>query len=59
MHVFVQEVGDRRRRTRIELLRWHPDKFEAAFGKRLLACDKAEIMARVKQISQILTATWE
>eukprot|EP00884_Botryococcus_braunii_P020526 jgi/Botrbrau1/7157/Bobra.0143s0029.1 len=56
--VFVGLTDDNHRklRTRTELLRWHPDKFEAAFGQRLVPLEKDKIMARVKGISQMLLA---
>ena len=45
---------ERRRRSRAELMRWHPDKFLAKFGRRLDAKDKHAILAKVNAISQLL-----
>ena len=48
--------AEERKRLRLELLRWHPDKFTGAFGSRLAAGDKARILERVTQISQYLNS---
>lgn len=45
---------EQRRRSRAELMRWHPDKFVAKFGRRLDAKDKHSILAKVNAISQLL-----
>ncbi|GIL71527.1 hypothetical protein Vretimale_2621 [Volvox reticuliferus] len=48
---------DVKRRLRIELLRWHPDKFGARFGRRLAAAGMAQrdaVVARVHQVAQVL-----
>ena len=37
-------------------MRWHPDKFEARFGRRLAQNDRARILERVKDTSQALNA---
>ena len=47
---------ERRKRLRLELMRWHPDKFEARFGRRLKAGDRSRILDRVKGMSQALNA---
>ena len=47
---------ERRKRLRLELMRWHPDKFEARFGRRLRAADRSRILDRVKSVSQALNA---
>lgn len=47
----LQAAEDRKRRLRSELLRWHPDKFQAHFGAILKAEDAEQIMAKVKEIS--------
>lgn len=47
----MQAAEDRKRRLRSELLRWHPDKFQAHFGAILKAEDAEQIMAKVKEIS--------
>jgi len=44
-----------RSRLRSEVLRWHPDKFEARWGSRLAAGDRDRILARVKEVAQQLT----
>lgn len=43
-----------RRRVREELLRWHPDKFEARFGALLAPAEADNVMLRVKHMSQLL-----
>lgn len=45
-----------RRRLRTELLRWHPDKFQARCGAALLEADRERIMQRVQDICEILNA---
>ncbi|KAL3153311.1 hypothetical protein ABBQ38_011655 [Trebouxia sp. C0009 RCD-2024] len=45
---------EQRRRSRAELMRWHPDKFVAKFGRRLDANDRHNILEKVKAISQLL-----
>lgn len=37
-------------------MRWHPDKFESRFGRRLAAKDRERILERVKGVSQALNA---
>ncbi len=44
-----------RRRVRTELMRWHPDKFVAKFGARLVAGERERVLDKVKHISQMLT----
>lgn len=41
---------------RKELMRWHPDKFTAKFGSRLVAADKDAVQAGVHAVAQQLTA---
>lgn len=48
--------AEERKRLRLELLRWHPDKFTGAFGSRLAADDKTRILQRVTEISQFLNS---
>ncbi len=48
------EATERKKRLRLELMRWHPDKFTAKFGRRLAEADKVTILERVKAISQLL-----
>eukprot|EP00958_Prasinococcus_capsulatus_P027561 scaffold5655_cov282-Prasinococcus_capsulatus_cf.AAC.2 len=38
--------------------RWHPDKFEQAFGARLHPAHRAAVLARVQRIAQRLNAAW-
>ena len=45
-----------RRRLRTELLRWHPDKFQARFGAALLEADRERVMQRVQAICEVLNA---
>ena len=45
-----------RRRLRTELLRWHPDKFQARCGAALLEADRERIMQRVQAICEVLNA---
>lgn len=40
-------------------LRWHPDKFEARWGRHLAAADRAAVLARVQEVSQGINAAWE
>ncbi|KAL4433907.1 hypothetical protein ABPG75_000348 [Micractinium tetrahymenae] len=49
-------VEEQRKRLRTELIRWHPDKFEARFGRRLVPADRERILARVVATSQALNA---
>ncbi len=37
-------------------MRWHPDKFESRFRRRLAAEDRERILERVKGVSQALNA---
>ena len=46
----------RRRRIRAELMRWHPDKFAAKFGQRLLPEAVQPVSERVKLVSQVLNS---
>lgn len=47
---------EQRKRLRVELMRWHPDKFHSRFGKRLLAKDTARILERVEAQTKALNA---
>ena len=47
---------DQRKRSRSELMRWHPDKFVSRFGARLDAEDRAAILDKVNDISQLLNS---
>lgn len=44
-----------RTRLRSEVLRWHPDKFEARWGRRLAGADAARVLAGVRETAQQLT----
>ena len=44
-----------RKRVRLELLRWHEDKF-AKFKDRLVASDVMRILERVKAVTQTLNS---
>ncbi|CAL5220265.1 g2246 [Coccomyxa viridis] len=56
--VFAGTLGqvEWRRRLRTELLRWHPDKFQARFGAALLEADRERVMQRVQAICEVLNA---
>ncbi|BDA45761.1 probable ankyrin-1 [Coccomyxa sp. Obi] len=51
----TKESEEKKRRLRAELLRWHPDKFTGHFAQYLADKDKKRILARVQEISQMLT----
>ena len=53
-HLSVQTQEERKKRLRSELLRWHPDKFQALFGSNLKPDDAEQIMSKVKEISQAI-----
>ena len=44
-----------RKRLRLELLRWHEDKF-AKFKGRLAAADAERVLGRVKAVAQLLNS---
>lgn len=50
----LQTPDERKKRLRAELLRWHPDKFQALFGRNLRPDDAEQILAKVKEISQAI-----
>lgn len=50
----TQSKAEERKRLRLELMRWHPDKFVARFGGRLVNEDRARVAARVNSMSQML-----
>ena len=52
----TSSVEERRKRSRAELMRWHPDKFIAKFGARLATQDKSQILERVNAMSQLLNS---
>ena len=52
--VYLQGHVEWRRRLRRELLRWHPDKFQALCGAALLEADRDRIMQRVQAICEVL-----
>lgn len=47
---------EQRRRLRTELVRWHPDKFQGRFGRRLAPGEAEAVLARVNALSQALNA---
>ena len=49
-------AANERKRLRMELMRWHPDKFVAKFGTRLAAGEKEVVLEGVKRISQMLNS---
>jgi len=48
--------GEKRKRLRLELMRWHPDKFVARFGGRVVEAERERVLQRVKEISQMLNS---
>ena len=47
-----------RRTYRRFVLRWHPDKFAARFGARLVDADKERVMERVNEVSRAVVEEW-
>jgi len=46
-------------RLRRMLLRWHPDKFAARYGGRIVGGEEGErIMSRVRAMSDAVNARW-
>ena len=43
-----------RRALRSEMLRWHPDKFEARLGRFVRAADRERVNARVNVVAQLV-----
>ena len=52
----VQSAAERKKRLRLELMRWHPDKFVAKFASRVIAKDKERVAEGVKRVSQMLNS---
>ena len=50
----VTDALTRRRALQAELRRWHPDKFEARYGKRLEDSEREAVLLLVKSVSQCL-----
>jgi hypothetical protein len=48
--------GEKRKRLRLELMRWHPDKFVARFGGRVVEGERERVLQRVKEVSQMLNS---
>ena len=46
--------GSARRALRSEMLRWHPDKFEARLGRFVRAADRERVSARVNVVAQLV-----
>lgn len=58
-YVLSEEIADRaarRRALQAELRRWHPDKFTAKFGGRLVEAERGAVLEDVKAVSQCLNA---
>ena len=51
----TEPVAGHRGLIRTLALRWHPDKFQQAFGARLAATDKDRIMDRVTKTFQLIS----
>ena len=49
-------AADEKKRLRLELMRWHPDKWVARFADRLVPADKERVLQQVNATSQKLTA---
>jgi NF-kappa-B inhibitor-like protein 1 len=47
---------ERRRRLRAELIRWHPDKWQARWGRELAPAERERVLEGVTALSQALTA---
>ena len=52
----AQGEAEKRKRLRLELMRWHPDKFVGKFGARMLPTEKDRITEGVKRVSQLLNS---
>jgi hypothetical protein len=50
------DVGTRRKALQVEQRRWHPDKFTARWGARLMESTREAVLERVKQVSQALNS---
>lgn len=48
-----------RKALREELMRWHPDKFGARFGARLLPEQRDRVQARVNAMSQAVATLFQ
>ena len=48
------DAGAARRALRSEMLRWHPDKFEARLGRCVCAPDRERVAARVNVVAQLV-----
>ena len=46
--------AEERKRLRLELMRWHPDKFVAKFGSRVVEGDRQRVAQGVNSVSQML-----
>lgn len=47
---------EQKKRLRLELMRWHPDKFHSRFRTRLVAKDADRILERVESQTKALNA---
>ncbi len=52
----VESAVERKKRLRLELMRWHPDKFVARFGGRVIEKDKKRVEEGVNRVSQMLNS---
>ena len=52
-------AAKQRKALREELMRWHPDKFGARFGSRLLPEHQARVQARVNAMSQAVATLFQ
>ncbi len=59
IHIQISAIPDatRQKAVREALRRWHPDKFGQRFGASLYEPHREKILARVKVVSQALTAS--
>lgn len=54
--VCVPGKDEQKKRLRLELMRWHPDKFHSRFRMRLVAKDTERISERVESQTKALNA---
>ena len=47
---------ERRKRLRAEIVRWHPDKWEARWGRALAPGQRQRVLEGVKEVAQALNA---
>jgi NF-kappa-B inhibitor-like protein 1 len=49
-------AADVKKRLKLELMRWHPDKFTAKYLGRVVEKDRGQVVAGVQAVAQCLTA---